>query len=114
MELTDGTSITFGFQLDTLTTHNQFTTPMPRGKEVRNTYTDFVNPYLSALQTTNYNFKASGTTNEVCVGVVKVQPLHSKSPAQHSADLQMLNEKRVFRMYFVMIMVCPSLLTAIE
>ena len=42
------------------------------------TRTDYVNRYNSVLQTTSYNFTATGTTSEVCVGVVKAVPIHKK------------------------------------
>lgn len=89
-----------GFRLGTLTTHHQFTTPAVKGKKTVTTYTDFINPYQSVLQTTNYNFIATDTTDEVCVGVVKAQPLHSKCPAQHIEDLNMLQREEVLKEVF--------------
>ena len=107
LQLTDGTDIVFinrddqaGFRLDTLSTHHQFTTPIVKGREVLATYTDFVNPYPSVLQTTSYNFSATGTTDEICVGVVKAQPLHSKNPLQHSADMEMLRQEESLKNVF--------------
>ncbi|XP_060587647.1 uncharacterized protein LOC132743136 [Ruditapes philippinarum] len=44
------------------------------------------NKYPSNLQT-SYNFTGSETTNEGCAGIVKAQPVHSKNPAQHYADV---------------------------
>ena len=43
---------------------------------------------------TSYNFSRTQTTAEVCVGVVKAQPLHKKNSAQDAADLKMLSQKR--------------------
>ena len=37
-----------------------------RGKEILNTYTDYVNSYPSLLQTTGYNFTGTSTTGELC------------------------------------------------
>lgn len=86
-----------GFRLDTLSTHHQYPTPAVRGKETLTTFTDFVNKYPSTLQ---INFTATGTTDEVCVGVVKPQPLHSKCPAQHMEDLKMIQDKEELKEVF--------------
>ena len=77
-----------GFRLDTLTTCNKV--PVVKGKDTLTTRTDLVNKYPSLLQTTSYNFTATTSTAEVCVGVVKTPKLHEKSPAQHAADLEFL------------------------
>ena len=79
-----------GFWLDTLTTCKQYKTPVVQGKDALTTRTDFVNRYPSVLQTTSYNFTATRTTAEICVGIVKAPKLHEKSPAQHAADLELL------------------------
>ena len=86
--------------MDTLPTHHQFTTTIVKGKETLTTHTDYVNRYPSVLQTTSYNFTGSGTTDELCAGVVKAQPLHSKCPAQHIADIRMLQEKQELKNVF--------------
>ena len=52
------------------------------------------------LQTTCYNFSSTGTTAELCAGVVKAQGLYEKNPAQHFADLVMLQEQREFQSAF--------------
>lgn len=80
-----------GFCLDTLTTCRQYSNPTLCGKEILSTRTEFVNKYPSVLQTTSYNFSRTSTTSEVCVGVVKAAPIHSKSPSQHFSDLLMLS-----------------------
>ena len=90
-----------GFRLDTLTTCKQYTTPVVQGKEILTMRTDYVNKYPSTLQTTSYNFTATGTTDEVCVGVVKAPKVHQKSPAQHIADLHMLECKDELTSVFV-------------
>ena len=96
----DGSNITIinrddssGFRLDTLTTHKQYRMPSVIGCDTLTTHTDYVNPYPSIIQTTSYNFTKTETTPEVCVGVVKAVPLHSKNPAQHAADLEMLTRR---------------------
>ena len=76
-----------GFRLDTLTTHKQYSTPDTQGSEVLSTRTDYVNKYPSVLQTTSYNFSRTGTTAELCAGVVKAPKVHGKNPAQHITDL---------------------------
>ena len=79
-----------GFRMDTLSTHRLHKTPVVRGKEILTTRTDFVNSYPSILQTTSYNFPGTKTTTEICAGVVKGAKVYPKNPAQHSADLEML------------------------
>ena len=82
-----------GFRLDTMTTCKQYATPITvQGCDV-NTRTDYVNKHPSVLQTTSYNFPGTHTTAEVCVGVVKAQPLHQKNSAQHASDLKTLSQK---------------------
>ena len=82
-----------GFRLDTLTTCKQYTTPVVQGSEVLSTRTDYVNKYPSVLQTTSYNFSGTHTTGELCAGVVKAPKVHQKNPAQHMADLCMLESR---------------------
>ena len=103
IQMTDGTNIinvnrddASGFRLDTLATHKQYGTPTLRGSEVLTTHTDYVNRYPSVLQTTSYNFTGTPTTVELCAGVVKATPLHSKNPAQHAADFEMLKSQEEF------------------
>ena len=49
-----------------------------------------MNSYPSTLQTTSYNFSGTETTSKVCAGIVKAVPLHSKNPAQHAHDLNVI------------------------
>ena len=79
--------------MDTLTIHHQYSNPVVKGKEILTIYTDYVNHYPSVIQTTSYNFTATKTTPELCAGVFKAQPLFSKNPAQHMADLRMLQKQ---------------------
>ena len=79
-----------GFRLDTLTTCKQYSTPTVQGSAILTTRTDYVNRYNSTLQTTSYNFTKTKNTGEVCLGIVKAVPIHSKNPAQHYSDLLML------------------------
>ena len=81
-----------GFRLDTLSTSKQFGTLTLKYNVPLTTTTDYVNPYPSVLQTTSYNFPSTGTTNEVCAGVVKAKKLFPKNPAQHYADMLMLEK----------------------
>lgn len=76
-----------GFRLDTLATHNKRATLCIAEEVTLTTKSDYVNKYPSTLQTTSYNFLGTGTTAEICAGVVKAVPLHSKNPAQHFNDL---------------------------
>ena len=54
-----------GFRLDTLTTCRQYTAPTVQGKNTLTTRTDYVNKHPLVLQTTSYNFTATGTTSKV-------------------------------------------------
>lgn len=108
IELTDGRSIinvnrddAAGFRLDTLATNKQYAAPAVRGSDVLTTHTDYVNRYRSVLQTTSYNFTGTTTTLEYCAGVVKAQPLFSKSPAQHAADFEMLQGEEELKKVFL-------------
>lgn len=76
-----------GFRLDTLATHNKRATLCIAEEVPLTTKSDYVNKYPSTLQTTSYNFLGTGTTAEICAGVVKAVPVHSKNPAQHFNDL---------------------------
>ena len=49
---------------------------------------------------TLYNFTKTQTTPEVCVGVVKAVPLHSKNPAHHAADFKMLARKELHNAFY--------------
>ena len=88
------------FQLDTLITYRQYATPVVKGEDILTTRTHFVNKYTSVLQTTSYNFSSTATTAELCAGVVKAQGLHENNPAQHFADLVMLQEQPEFQSAF--------------
>ena len=81
-----------GFRLDTLSTHRLHRSPVVKGHDLLTTHTDYVNNYPSILQTTCYNFSATKTTGELCAGVVKAAGIHKKNPAQHYADLEMLEK----------------------
>ena len=82
-----------GFRLYTLTTCKQYSRPTLENQPILNTRTDFVNKHPSVLQTTSYNFTHTSTTDEICVGIVKVAKLHQKNPTQHMTDLCMLESK---------------------
>lgn len=89
------------YRLDTLATHSRHRTPVVKGKEILSTYTDFVNSYPSTLQTTSYNFSRTKTTSEVCAGVVKGAGVFQKNPAQHAADISMLQEAPGVQIAFI-------------
>ena len=90
-----------GFRLDTLTTSKQFATLTLRDEVPLTTRTDYVNHFPSVIQTTSYNFPASETTTEVCAGVVKAKKLFPKNPAQHYADMFLLEKQEEIRPAFV-------------
>ena len=90
-----------GFRLDTMTTNKHYATPAVVGEDVHTTYTDYMNKYPSQLQVTSYNFSKTKTTPEQCAGVVKASFIYQKNPAQHSADLDMLEEAEELKGAFV-------------
>ena len=79
-----------GFRLDTMTTSKQNASLCCNDNLPLTTRTDYVNQYPSVLQTTCYNFAATETTSEICAGVVKAKKLFLKNPAQHYADMIMI------------------------
>ena len=101
-----------GFRLNTLTNHHQYSNPVVQGKEILTTYTDYVNPYPSVLQTTSYNFSETGTSPELCAGVVKAQTL-TKCHAQHAAELNMLSEQAELKTMFFDHEGCPKIIDCI-
>jgi hypothetical protein len=64
------------------------------------TQTDYLNKYTALLQVSSYMFMGTGTTSEVCCGVVKAHTIYGKKPAQHAADLRMLEENPEFQSLF--------------
>ena len=79
-----------GFRLDSTFTHKQHPILQDKLKPELTTRTDFLNRYSSTLQVTSYLFMETKNTPVACVGVVKPQKIIPKNPAQHSADLKML------------------------
>ena len=90
-----------GFRLDTMATNKQHATLCVKGSEHLTTRTDYVNKYASTLQTTSYNFPSTKTTGEICAGVVKAPGLFEKNPAQHYADLKMLEQQEEISPAFI-------------
>ena len=90
-----------GYRLDTLTTRKLHRTPVIQGKEILTTCTDYVNNYPSILQTTSYNFTATKTTAEVCVGMVKGAGVFQKNAAQHAADLAKIETESSVNSIFI-------------
>ena len=90
-----------GFRLDTMATHRLHKTLAVKENEPLTTRTDYVTKNLSTLQTSSYNFPATETTNEICAGVAKATPIHYKNPAQHFADITMLQEQDQIKPAFI-------------
>ena len=88
-----------GFRLDSTFTHKNH--PVLSVKPALTTRTDFLNKYQAQLQVTSYNFSKTASTDEQCVGVVKASALHEKSPAQHSADLSVIEQMDVMASTFL-------------
>ena len=90
-----------GYRLETLATNKQYATPVVVGNDILTTRTDYVNKYSSVLQVTSYNFTATNSTGEACVGIVKASCLHPKNPCQHATDLKMLETKTELQSVFL-------------
>ena len=88
-----------GFRLDSTFPHKNH--PVLSVKPTLTTRTDFLNKYQAQLQVTSYNFSKTASTDEQCVGVVKASVLHEKSPAQHSADLSVVEQMDVMASTFL-------------
>ena len=52
------------------------------------------------LQTSSCHFTRTGTTPEICTGIVKAVPIHDKNPGQHAADFAMLMKKEELHTVF--------------
>ena len=91
-----------GFRLDTTYTHRQHSALSLSDDVEVTTRADYVNKYTSTLQVSSYMFLETETTPEVCFGTVKahMHQLFPKSPAQHMADLRMLEETSDFKDLF--------------
>ena len=89
------------FRLDTLTTYRLHQSPVVCNKLILITHTDYVNSYPSMLQTTSYNFTKTKTTGEICAGIVKEAGVFLQNPAQHYADLKMLEEFECIKSAFI-------------
>ena len=85
-----------GFRLDSTFTHKNY--PVLSVKPTITTRTDFINKYQSQLQVTSYNFTKTANTDE---RVVKTSALHEKSPAQHSADLALIEKMDIMAPAFL-------------
>ena len=84
-----------GFRLDSTYTHkNQ---PVLSVKPTATTHTDLTNKYAAQFQVTSYNFSKTATSDENCVGVVKATGLHEKSPSEHAAELQLVEQLDVVK-----------------
>ena len=78
------------FCLVTMTASKQNATLCCKDNLPLTTRSDYVNQYQFVVQTTCYNFEATETMSEVCAGVVKAKKLFFKNPAQHYADMMMI------------------------
>lgn len=82
-------------------THNKTATQHIKGSPILTTKTDYQASYPNKLQTSSYNFTGTDNNGELCGGVVKAIPLHDKNPAQHMADLEMLEKEAHFQPVFI-------------
>ena len=78
------------FRLDSMASSNKCAALCIKDKVSLATKTDYQQKYPCTLQTTSYNFTGTEDEGELCAGVVKGPLLHQKNPAQHAADLEML------------------------
>lgn len=85
-----------GYRLDTTYTHKQQKSISEIGNPELTTRTDYVNKYGSIIQVTSYLLLGTKTTPQLSAGIVKPQMLYPKNPAQHMADLYMLQTQPEF------------------
>lgn len=88
------------FRFDTTYTHRRHSALCLSDYVEVTTRAQYVNKYSSTLQVSSYLFLETEKTPEVCLGIVKAHHLHQKSPAQHMADLRMLEESSDFKDLF--------------
>ena len=86
-----------GFRLDTTYTHKQHPIVADSANPEVTTRTDYVNKYSSILQTSSYLVPETSTTPQLAAGIVKPHIVFPKNPAQHAADLAMLQKKEEFK-----------------
>ena len=89
-----------GFRLDSTFTHKQHASFATTGSPEVTIRSDYLNKYTSILQVSSYCFLSTETTKEVCCGLVKAHMLFEKNPAQHMADLNMLQRNPEFQALF--------------
>ena len=85
-----------GFHLDTTYTHKHHPIVADSANPEVTTRTDYVNKYSSILQTSSYLVPETSTTPQLAAGIVKPHIVFPKNPAQHAADLAMLQKKEEF------------------
>ncbi|CAB3997220.1 Hypothetical predicted protein [Paramuricea clavata] len=88
------------FRFDSMATSNECASLCMKGNVSVSTKSDYQQKYPCTLQTTSYNFTGTNDEGELCAGVVKGAVIHSKNPAQHAADLEMIEEKEQFQTKF--------------
>jgi hypothetical protein len=88
------------FRLNSMATSNKCPSLCMKGNVSLSTKTDYQQKYPCTLQTTPYNFTGTNDEGELCAGVVKGAAVHSKNPAQHAADLEMIEKKEQFQTKF--------------
>lgn len=84
-----------------LVRHFDYQPPVVHGKDILTTRSNYVNKYLSTVQTTSYNFTSTETTGSTRVGVVKAPKVHLKNPAQHAAGTEELEKAEQLHPVFV-------------
>lgn len=89
-----------GFRLDSTFSHKQHKLLCIVNEPELTTRSDYLNKYTALLQVSSYMFMSTDNTKEVCCGVVKAHGNFEKSPAQHAADLYMLEEQPELKSIF--------------
>ena len=85
-----------GYRLDTTYTHKQHKSISECGKPELTTRTDYVNKYSSIIQVTSYLLVGTKTIPQLSAGIVKPPMIYPKNPAQHMADMYMLQKNPEF------------------
>jgi hypothetical protein len=86
-----------GFRLDTTYTHKQHKSISGSENPELTTRTDYVNKYGSIIQVTSYLLLGTKTTPQMSAGLVQPQVIYPKNPAQHMADMYMLQKNPDFK-----------------
>ena len=88
------------FRLDSVASSNKCASVCVKSKVPLTTKTNYAQKYSCTLQTTSFNFTGSFDEGKLCASVVKGAAIHNKNPAQHAADLEIIQKLYKFQLKF--------------